>query len=40
MKAALWAVAFSRLLDRRLIQSLNPRGLDTRDARPDLRSFV
>jgi hypothetical protein len=34
MKAALWAVAFSRLLGRRLIQPLNPRDLNTRIARP------
>jgi hypothetical protein len=35
MKAALWAVAFSRLLDRPLIQSSNSRDLNNRDTRPD-----
>jgi hypothetical protein len=40
MKAALWAVAFSRLLDRRLIHSLNTRYLNTRDTRFDFLSFV
>ena len=30
------AVAFSRLLDRRLTQPFNPHDLDTRDTRPDL----
>jgi hypothetical protein len=40
MKAALWAVAFSRLLDRPLIQSLNLRdpNIATRTLR--LLSFV
>jgi hypothetical protein len=34
MRATLWAVAFSRLLDRRLIESFNERNLNTRNTRP------
>jgi hypothetical protein len=40
MKAVLWAVAFSRLLDRPLIQSFNPPDLNTRDTRPDHLPFI
>jgi hypothetical protein len=39
MKAALWAVAFSRLLDRPLIQSFNSPDLNTRNTRPILYPF-
>jgi hypothetical protein len=35
MRAALWAVACMRLLDRRLIQPFNPRDLNTRNTRSD-----
>jgi hypothetical protein len=40
MRAALWAVACMRLLDRPLIHSSNPGDLDIRNTRPDFLSFV
>jgi len=40
MRGYVWAVAFSRLLDRRLIQAFNSCDLDTRDTRPDFLPFV
>ena len=39
MRATLWAVAFSRLLDRRLMSPVNPRYLNARDSRSVLTPF-
>jgi hypothetical protein len=40
IRATLWAVACIRLLDRRLIQSFNPRDLNTRNTRSDFLLFI